>query len=74
MTQQENEDYLTKQLITDLGNKRSLLDFVGQAVNKVKKQLGKEKLDLFDVFSGSGVVARYFKQHAGQLYVNDLEN
>ncbi|MDR3183048.1 MAG: DNA adenine methylase [Planctomycetaceae bacterium] len=70
----ENELFLTRQLITYLGNKRSLLDFVGQAVNKVKKQLGKEKLDLFDVFSGSGVVARYFKQHAGQLYVNDLEN
>ncbi|MCL2744080.1 MAG: DNA adenine methylase [Planctomycetaceae bacterium] len=69
----ENEDYLTKQLITYLGNKRALLDFIRQAVGKVKKKLGKQKLSLFDVFSGSGVVARSFKQHADYLCVNDLE-
>jgi len=28
---------------------------------------------MFDVFSGSGIVARYFKQFSGLLLVNDLE-
>ncbi|GHT14710.1 restriction endonuclease subunit M [Planctomycetales bacterium] len=69
----ENEQFLTRQLITYLGNKRSLLDFIGKAVEKVKKKLNKPKLDMFDVFSGSGVVSRYFKQHADKLVVNDIE-
>lgn len=70
----ENEKYLTEQIITYLGNKRSLLSFIEISVKDVKKELGKDKLDIFDVFSGSGVVARYFKQHSNKLYVNDLED
>jgi adenine-specific DNA-methyltransferase len=58
----ENEDYLTQQLITYIGNKRSLLTFIGDGVYEVTRKLGKKKLDVFDVFSGSGAVARYFKQ------------
>jgi adenine-specific DNA-methyltransferase len=69
----ENEDYLTKQIITYLGNKRSLLDFITLGVKVVQKKLGKDKLNIFDVFSGSGVVARHFKQYADLLLVNDLE-
>ena len=37
----ENSDFLTKQIITYLGNKRSLLDFIGTAINKVKKKFKK---------------------------------
>lgn len=70
----ENEDYLTKQIITYIGNKRALLDFIGTAVQIVKEELGKEKLDIVDIFSGSGVVSRYMKQHASKLYSNDLES
>lgn len=70
----ENEDYLTKQIITYLGNKRSLLDFIGEAVLIVQKDLGKEKLNIVDIFSGSGIVARYFKRFANVLITNDLEN
>jgi adenine-specific DNA-methyltransferase len=69
----ENEVYLSRQLITYIGNKRNLLDFIGRALEKVKRRLGKKKLRLFDVFSGSGVVARYFKRDAELLLVNDLE-
>lgn len=69
----ENEDYLTTQIITYIGNKRSLLGFIGKALNIVKKDLGKEKLDIVDIFSGSGIVSRYFKQHASKLIANDLE-
>jgi adenine-specific DNA-methyltransferase len=69
----ENEPYLSRQLITYLGNKRNLLGFIGRALDRVKRRLGKKKLRLFDIFSGSGVVARYFKRDAELLLVNDLE-
>ncbi len=69
----ENPNFLTSQIITYIGNKRSLLDFIGQGVNVVQHRLGKKKLDLFDVFTGSGIVARYFKQYANLLIANDLE-
>jgi adenine-specific DNA-methyltransferase len=69
----ENEDYLTKQILTYIGNKRSLLKFITEGVHLVQQKLGKDKLNIFDVFSGSGIVARYFKRYAGNLFVNDLE-
>ncbi|GHV37526.1 restriction endonuclease subunit M [Spirochaetia bacterium] len=69
----ENEPFLTQQLITYIGNKRSLLEFIGKGIKKVQNSLNKEKLSMFDVFSGSGIAARYFKQYADLLIVNDLE-
>ena len=71
--QNENAEYLSEQLITYLGNKRRLLNFIGEAVDSVKKKLNKEKLRIFDVFSGSGIVSRYLKQSASFLAANDLE-
>ncbi len=70
---EENEDYLTSQIITYLGNKRSLLEFIGASLESIQKKTGKEKLQIFDVFSGSGIVSRYFKQHSSLLIANDLE-
>jgi len=69
----EKKEYLTHQLITYIGNKRALLDFIGVGVKKVQTKLNKNKLKMFDVFSGSGIVARYFKQFSDLLIVNDLE-
>ena len=69
----EAADYLTEQIITYIGNKRSLLDFIAKGINTVQKRLGKEKLDIFDVFTGSGIVARHCKQFSNTLLVNDLE-
>ena len=69
----ENQTFLTEQIITYLGNKRSLLSFIGVALDYVKRDLGKEKIDVVDIFSGSGIVSRYMKQHANTLYSNDLE-
>ena len=69
----ESKEFLTEQIITYLGNKRSLLDFIGASVELVKNSLGKNKISSFDVFSGSGIVARYLKQHSDVLYCNDLE-
>ena len=69
----EKNEYLTQQLITYIGNKRSLLGFIDNGIKIVQKKLGKNKLRMFDVFSGSGIVARYFKQYSDLLIVNDLE-
>jgi adenine-specific DNA-methyltransferase len=69
----ENEEFLTQQLITYIGNKRALLNFIGNGIKIVQEKLGKTKLSMFDVFSGSGITARYFKQFAGLLITNDLE-
>ena len=69
----ESQDYLQNQLITYIGNKRSLLPFIGKGVGRVKKRLGKERLKCLDLFSGTGVVARYLKQHSSVLIANDLE-
>jgi len=69
----EKNEYLTQQLITYIGNKRALLNFIGEGVRKVQKKLQKNKLKMFDVFSGSGIAARYFKQFSSLLIANDLE-
>lgn len=69
----EDEAYLSTQLITYLGNKRSLLGFIGQGLERVKARLGRQKLSAFDVFSGSGIVSRYLKGHASLLVSNDIE-
>ena len=69
----ESEDYLTKQILTYIGNKRSLLNFIAKGVCLVQQKLGKDKINIFDVFSGSGIVSRFFKQFADTLFVNDLE-
>ena len=64
---------MTEQIITYIGNKRSLLDFITKGIQIVQKRLNKEKLDIFDVFTGSGIVARHCKQFSCSLLVNDLE-
>lgn len=69
----ENEEYLTNQIITYIGNKRALLSFIGEAITIVKKELNKDKISIVDIFSGSGIVSRYMKQHASKLIANDLE-
>lgn len=73
MERKENPEYLTDQIVTYLGNKRALLDFIGKAVTDVCDELGKPRLDIADVFSGTGIVARFLKRYSGKLIVNDLE-
>jgi len=69
----EKKEYLTQQLITYIGSKRSLLRFIDDGIKIVQKKLQKDKLKMFDVFSGSGIAARYFKQYSDLLIANDLE-
>ena len=51
---EEDPRFLTEQIVTYLGNKRSLLHFLGTGLEQVKKRLGKERLKAGDLFSGSG--------------------
>lgn len=69
----DNEEYLSKQIITYIGNKRSLLPFIELGVLQVMKRLGRSKLTTVDLFSGSGVVSRMLKRYSKTLYANDLE-
>jgi adenine-specific DNA-methyltransferase len=69
----ESAEYLSQQLITYIGNKRALLQPIESAVQKVYEQLGRRKLRTFDGFTGSGVVARLFKQYSSLVVINDLE-
>ena len=70
----ENPDYLSRQLITYIGNKRALLGQIGDAVQQVKRRLGRDRLRVLDAFSGSGVVSRLMKAHSSLLVSNDLED
>ena len=71
---EENNEFLTTQIITYLGNKRRLLGNIKEEVEEISKSLGKKKLICADLFSGSGIVARMLKQYSSKLIVNDLEN
>jgi adenine-specific DNA-methyltransferase len=69
----EDPNYLSRQLLTYIGNKRALLGHIGRAVEQVKRRLGKTRLYTFDAFSGSGVVSRFLKAHSSLLISNDWE-
>ena len=69
----EDACYLTRQLVTYIGNKRGLAGPISQAVLDVRKRLGGRKLKSMDLFAGSGFVARLMKQHSSLVASNDLE-
>lgn|GEM_PF-2209263 len=43
----ENKEFLTEQIITYIGNKRGFLDFIGQTIKRIKKELKKDKMKFF---------------------------
>lgn len=69
----EKEEYLSSQLITYIGNKRSLLPLIGEGLSFVREETGRRKISVFDVFSGSGIVSRYMKQFSSRQFSNDME-
>ena len=50
-----------------------MLPFIGLAIRQVQARLGVKRLRILDLFSGTGVVARYLKRYSSELHVNDLE-
>lgn len=71
--EEENDLYLQKQIVTYLGNKRSLLPLIQQAILIVLEKTKKSRIEALDLFSGSGVVARLLKRYSFCLHANDLE-
>jgi adenine-specific DNA methylase len=71
----KNSKFLTEQIITYIGNKRSLLTDIKEVIDEIVIELGKEKRDItaIDLFSGSGVVARMLKECEFKVIANDLE-
>ena len=65
-------DYLTNQIITYMGNKRKLLSKIEEILHTIKEEINEPNLTIGDGFSGSGIVSRLFKQHAKELYTNDI--
>ena len=74
MRESENPLFLKSQLITYIGNKRALLPLIEEGLYLIQKQMKKERLSIADMFSGSGITARFFKRYAHTLHVNDLED
>lgn len=73
MHKDENKQYLSEQIITYIGNKRSLLTNIEKEVKKIIKKEKWDRVNIVDMFSGSGVVARMLKKYSSDLTVNDLE-
>ena len=69
----ESTAYLQQQIITYIGNKRSLLPLIQEALHVISERTGKDRLSTLDIFSGSGIVARFLKRYSSELHTNDLE-
>lgn len=69
---EEDPAFLRTQLATYIGNKRALVQTIGEAVRRVRERLGGRRIDVWEPFSGSGAVSRLLKQHARRLWVSDL--
>ena len=70
------QDYYSKQIITYLGNKRKFISKIDEVIKRIKRDLNKDKINIGEGFSGSGVVSRLFKNRikGGKFYVNDLSS
>ena len=55
-----------------IGNKTKLLDFIHGEIQSTCGDISNSKF--CDLFSGSGSVARYFKQYCSEVIANDLED
>ena len=67
-----SKDYLTKQIIAYIGNKRKLLSLIYKAIEDTGLDR-KSGLKFFDVFAGSGVVSRFAKSLGFEVFTNDWE-
>ena len=64
-------DYLKDQIITYIGNKRKILPYIENSLNRI----GLKNYHFLDLFSGSGIVSRLAKVHgASKITANDLEH
>jgi adenine-specific DNA-methyltransferase len=69
--EKDNNPFLTKQLIAYIGNKRSLLGFLGTVFSDLEEKGGRTVFS--DPFAGSGAVARLAKSRNYDVLTNDWE-
>lgn len=74
LTPSDNPEYTSRQLITYIGNKRSLAGPIEDAIQSARNRLGGRKIHALDLFSGSGFVSRLLKKHSTHICANDLED
>lgn len=65
------DEYVFHQLIPYLGNKRHLLDLIGEAIDATG--VDPHRATFVDAFAGSGVVARFAKQRGFAVVANDWQ-
>ena len=68
-----SSEYLTKQIIAYIGNKRRLLDLIYKAIKTSVKNI-EPGMKFFDVFAGSGIVSRLAKELNFEVFTNDWES
>nr|MDA3809021.1 DNA adenine methylase [Spirochaetaceae bacterium] len=69
--EKDNNPFLTKQLIAYIGNKRSLLGFLGTVFSDLEQKKGRTVFS--DPFAGSGSVSRLAKSLHYDVHTNDWE-
>ena len=67
-----DSNYVEKNLIAYIGNKRRLLPLIEAALNRINIKDKKSKKFL-DVFAGTGVVSRLAKNLGFEVHTNDWE-
>jgi len=72
MEKAETDPYLSEGIIAYIGNKRRLLSLIGEALEQAAGG-SPEGLNFTDLFSGSGIVARYARTLGMKVTANDWE-
>jgi adenine-specific DNA-methyltransferase len=70
-TANTTDEYLFHQLIPYIGNKRKLLDLIGEAMNTAG--ITPWSYTFVDLFAGTGVVSRFARQKGFAVLANDWE-
>ena len=68
------DPYLTSQIIAYIGNKRSLLPLIYEAISNVLSKGIRPGIRFFDPFAGSVVVSRLEKKLNFEVHANDWED
>jgi len=69
-----NSDFIEKNLIAYIGNKRRLLPLIKKSIEKIEiLNSKKENLSFLDLFAGTGVVSRLAKTLGFEVFTNDWE-
>ncbi len=67
-----DSDYLTKQIIAYIGNKRKLISLIYKAIEESDIEIH-DGIRFADLFCGSGVVSRFAKYLGFEVHCNDWE-